>query len=499
MSSDTLAPLATTRPARFALDQRYCAILRRSARVASSAVTLVGAVVLAGWSTGSHTILGLVPGGTAMKANTAAALLLAGIAALLLDEEPANRRGWRQRTASAMAATVLLIGAVSLTEDVLGLNVHADQLLIADRVLLDPTTASTRMAPNTAVALILAAIALMLLHARRGAWWSAHACAVLVGMLGAWGVIGYTLDVPSLYVVGSFTALAAPTAVCLMLLSIGVVLAQPTRGPVRLLATASPGGSIARRVVPLTLALPPLLGLLRWQGQLRGFYDTQDGILLLVITVSSMFTAMIWLFAWSLDRTEQARRRAEQKTAAVTARADAEQRRAAEQLDHLFELSSDLLAITRVDHTAVRLNPAWERTLGYSRDELMSVPLITLVHPDDVEDNLRAAAELSSWTEETASSSGILNRMRCKDGSYRWLMWSGTAVRSEGLVYTVARDVTEERVADEAKLDSPPSSSPRSTPSSARTSTASSPTGIPPPSASTATRRPRSSASPSPN
>jgi PAS domain S-box-containing protein len=102
--------------------------------------------------------------------------------------------------------------------------------------------------------------------------------------------------------------------------------------------------------------------------------------------------------------------------------------------DGFFELSADLLCVTSADGFFERVNPAWESTLGWTSEELMAQPFIELVHPDDrAEDNLES-------------------RYRCRDGSYRWLEWKSSCDPTTGLVYAIARDVTEKRRIDERLL-----------------------------------------------
>jgi PAS domain S-box-containing protein len=110
-----------------------------------------------------------------------------------------------------------------------------------------------------------------------------------------------------------------------------------------------------------------------------------------------------------------------------------------ERLDLFFDLSVDLLTISDASGNLLRLNPAWERALGYRLPELYAMKWIDLVHPDDRQ---RTLAEFKRIDE--AGRSSFENRYRHRDGSYRWLEWS--AIRGpEGLYYSVARDVTERR------------------------------------------------------
>jgi two-component system sensor histidine kinase/response regulator len=118
-----------------------------------------------------------------------------------------------------------------------------------------------------------------------------------------------------------------------------------------------------------------------------------------------------------------------------------EQKRAQEELDRFFTLSIDLLCIANFDGYFLRLNPAWERTLGIARDELLAKPWLDFVHPDDREATVNARTTIVNDTELMAFE----NRYRCADGSYKWLQWTAYGFRDLGLIYAVARDVTEHR------------------------------------------------------
>ncbi len=120
-----------------------------------------------------------------------------------------------------------------------------------------------------------------------------------------------------------------------------------------------------------------------------------------------------------------------------------ERRRAEEELKTLFENSRDMLCVAGFDGYFRRLNPAWERTLGFTTDELTARPFLDFVHPDDRASTTAEAAKV------TTGSSAILfeNRYRCRDGSYRWLSWNVTPRPEEGLSYGTARDVTAQKEA----------------------------------------------------
>jgi PAS domain S-box-containing protein len=127
---------------------------------------------------------------------------------------------------------------------------------------------------------------------------------------------------------------------------------------------------------------------------------------------------------------------------------EAEMLRARGQVDHFFDLGTDLMCIAGTDGYFKRLNPAWEITLGFTVEELCARPFLEFVHPDDAE---RTAAESAEQAAQGRVTVSFDNRYRCRDGSYRWLSWNATSVPEQNTIYAVARDTTERRQADQAQ------------------------------------------------
>ena len=115
--------------------------------------------------------------------------------------------------------------------------------------------------------------------------------------------------------------------------------------------------------------------------------------------------------------------------------------------DRFFEISIDLLCFLDFDGYFKRLNPAWERTLGFTRDELMSRPFIEFVHPDDRERTLSQNRQVRGGDRALSFE----NRYMCKDGSFRWLLWNAAPDSDHRVIYSVARDVTERKAAEEER------------------------------------------------
>jgi two-component system sensor histidine kinase/response regulator len=126
-------------------------------------------------------------------------------------------------------------------------------------------------------------------------------------------------------------------------------------------------------------------------------------------------------------------------------RAERELAQARADIDRFFGLTLDLIAIADSNFQFLRVNPAFERTLGYSPDELLASAFTDFIHPDDLQPTLdRYATQLAGGPVV-----GIENRYRCKDGSYRWLLWNASAVE-DGRIYATARDVTDAKLIEDA-------------------------------------------------
>ena len=112
--------------------------------------------------------------------------------------------------------------------------------------------------------------------------------------------------------------------------------------------------------------------------------------------------------------------------------------------DRIWNVSQDLLVVADRNGVWRTVNPAWTRTLGWREAELLNRTSEWLEHPDDG-GMTRAEVNKLGVSEATVR---FESRFRHKDGSYRWLSWTG--VPDQDRIYAVARDVTAEKAAAES-------------------------------------------------
>jgi diguanylate cyclase (GGDEF)-like protein/PAS domain S-box-containing protein len=114
--------------------------------------------------------------------------------------------------------------------------------------------------------------------------------------------------------------------------------------------------------------------------------------------------------------------------------------------ERFFNLIPDLACIVSTDGYFKKVNRAWETTLGFTLEEVLKTPMLELIHPDDLERTLTEVAKQSPQYR----TKQFVNRYRCKDGSYRLFEWATTFTRDDSTRFGVARDITDQRLAESA-------------------------------------------------
>jgi PAS domain S-box-containing protein len=138
---------------------------------------------------------------------------------------------------------------------------------------------------------------------------------------------------------------------------------------------------------------------------------------------------------------EQARRAAEQELRALSERLESEVEKRTLERDRIWNVSEDLLGVSNFEGYFISINPAWTRLLGWSEQEIKSTHVSELRHPDDAAHSIAGRDQLAQGVPTVRME----NRLRHRDGSWRWISWTMTA--ENGLIYIAGRHVTVEKEA----------------------------------------------------
>ena len=109
------------------------------------------------------------------------------------------------------------------------------------------------------------------------------------------------------------------------------------------------------------------------------------------------------------------------------------------EVTELLDLALDLICVAGLDGYFKRVNKAWTDVLGYTKEELLNRPWINLVHPDDQEATVAEATKVLQGYKTMR----FRNRVRAKNGSFRWIVWTAAAPMEGQFFYATGRDVTE--------------------------------------------------------
>ncbi|MGW2641299.1 SpoIIE family protein phosphatase [Streptomyces sp. NPDC001348] len=336
------------------------AAARAVALVVSLVAALIGAVGLSGWIFGIGVLKSVLPGTDAsMKPNTAVALLALGLSALLVARRPVTP--WTAAVARTAAVLAGLIGALTLVEYLTGAGLGIDQLLFRDDTAGVATGTPGRMAPTTAVALVLGGVAALCAGTRRLPAWTSQVPGLAVLTLGMLRLYGFAYGVPQLERFGDYTGMALHTALALVLTGIAVFLARADEGLAGLLMNAGTTGALGRRLLGTILVVPPLLGWAVLAGEDAGLYGTRLGVALLVCGHVTVFAAVIFAALSVGRRIEVAHARAERQV------------RQNELLQAFMDHTPAVVVVKDLDGRFLAVNTRFEQETGLSREKALGL------------------------------------------------------------------------------------------------------------------------------
>ncbi|MGA2798619.1 MAG: PAS domain S-box protein [Thermoguttaceae bacterium] len=415
---------------------------------------LIGMIGLLGWIFDIETFKQFLHHGIAIKANTAIALLLAGLSLCLFILDQQHK--WSQRVGQVCAALVLIVGVLSLSEHTVDWNLGIDQILFHEPPGPPGSLSPGRPGPPASLCFILGGIALLLLHERSKKYHTLlQILAIGIGLIAAPGLIGYAYGAESLYGIAKSTAIAFHTALALGVLAAGILFAYPTEGIASLVYDKGIGGSIARRLLPPAILVPLVLGWFRLRGEEQGYYVAAFGTAVMMLIMITLLSSLV-LRAASVSRlserqqllAEEALLTANQELEQRVAERTGESRAAFRYARSLLEASLDPLVTISPEGKVTDVNKATELATGVSRERLIGSNFsdyFTEPHKAN-EGYLKVLAEglVRDYPLTIRHVSGST-----MDVLYNATVYKNEAGETQG-VFAAARDITERKRAEQA-------------------------------------------------
>ncbi len=417
---------------------RLISSLKRFSKVASVIVIFVGGLVLIGWALDVSWLKSILPGWATMKPNAAFAFILSGLSLWLLREETG---GWPRRLAALFAGTMALIGGLTLTEHFTGWDLGIDQLMVKEPPSTIGTFPSVRIGINAALNFLLIGIALLILdvETHRGSRPAQH-LTLIAALVSLLALTGHLYGVTRLQGLAFAIPMVQSTALTFIVLCMGLLAARPDRGLMAVITSDHAGGTLSRRLLPVVIAVPIVIGWLRLLGERAGLYDAEFGVSLSMLSSVVLIGVLVWMSAKVLDRKE-----IERKQAAEAVK-ESEQR-----LDLALD-SAQMGAwdLDLINDTAVR-SLKHDQIFGYAslQPEWGSEIFLTHVVPED--------RDLVKKRFEEAFATGHFS-MECRiiwpDQSLHWIAAQGRVYRNQKgdpvRMMGVVTDITERKRAEEA-------------------------------------------------
>lgn len=250
-----------------------------------------GLLSLSSWAFGVAALADWWGTGIAVKANTAVASSMAGVALVLCAQ-----RIEAPRLLRCLSVVTFGIGAATLLQHALGVDFGIDTLLFEDTMEDRATAAPGRMGPPASLSFSCLGLALIMRTFRTRHQDIETWLAIFVLAISSLSLIGYWYGAEPLYSVPSLTGIAVQTSTILAALSIGLIATRPDREPMKTLLANSNAGVLARTLLPIALVVPILIGWGRLLGLRAGYYDSAFGTALrTLVEIAILGCAFAWI------------------------------------------------------------------------------------------------------------------------------------------------------------------------------------------------------------
>jgi PAS domain S-box-containing protein len=407
--------------------------MERAGRGGALVVGLVGAIVLVGWYAGIAELTTALPGGGPMRPNTAVGLVAMALAVAMLN---------RGRLVLSVGVFAVALGIVTLLEYLFGRSLGIDVPLGID-FGSDP-----RMAKATAVSFVLLGSAVIAEARGRTTLMRGFALAAL-GVAQV-AILGYVYGVSSLYSLAGATTMALVTALSVAVLSLSILLLDPSAWLASLFRGRAGPGRLARVMVPFVCLAAFLLGWLLLKAEDLGWIDTRFGVSALVMGMTLLGAMVTWRATVSLRALDRERDDAVQALAETNRTLESTVTERTRELAAIVEQSEDAIIAKTLDGIITGWNPAAEKIYGYSSEEMLGTSIDQLSPEDRTGEMISILARIGASEDVEPFETLRVH----KDGTVFPVLLTLSPIRNtDGVVvgaFTITRDMTKDRDAFDA-------------------------------------------------
>ena len=269
-------------------------LFHAAAVVAGGIACLTSLLVLLGWTADVEALRKAGMRSPAVTPLAAASLLTLGLALTLLAGRPGP---WLGRAGRSLAFLAAAAGLLTVIEYVLAVRTGIDLLPFPEAVAQAGLPDSGRVPPASAVAILLLGGSLVVYDlASVTVHRVAEFVVLLVTVIALEALFGYAFGMEAPYGLSGFPAMPLQTAVALLALTVGTALLRTHRGGLRILADPGAAGVALRRLIPVCVAGPFLIGWLTFFGVTTEFFSTASG---LTFSVSLMCVLLLLAVGWT--------------------------------------------------------------------------------------------------------------------------------------------------------------------------------------------------------
>ncbi|MCB0394642.1 MAG: CHASE3 domain-containing protein, partial [Bdellovibrionales bacterium] len=118
------------------------------------------------------------------------------------------------------------------------------------------------------------------------------------------------------------------------------------------------------------------------------------------------------------------------------------------ELHRFFENSADLFCVLGFDSKLTRVNPSFERALGFRSSDLVNKSLLDLVPKSEVDEINNEFVRLESGVDDIHFECRLITAT----GTEKWFSWKAIADQKEKHAFAVARDITDRKAQEEERM-----------------------------------------------